>query len=473
MAPEIKPSSEKMKHCSDIDRSLRHPVMFFFTAGSLWLVVALFFGVVASMKLYAPGFFCECAGFQYGRVFPAHINALIYGWGVQVGFGVLIWLMARLSQRPIRNAISLLVAGHIWNFAVALGVMGILLGHGTGKPWMEFPNFVWPVLLGVYAVIGITAFISFCSRCEEKANMAQWYLLGAVCWFPWVFLTANLYVNVFDVQPIMAAAVNAWFRSALTFLFFTPVAIGSAYYMVSKVVGRPIPSGGYPMVGFWALAVIAPWAGMQSITGAPIPSFLQLAGGVAGMLIVFPLFLVGVGLVKTTKGDLKIIENSPALRFTIAGVLGMLVLAVLSAVFSFPEVLKMTQFTNAGYGYDMVALYGFFSMCMFGTIYYSVPCIIGCEWPSPRLIRWHFMGSIYGIVFIAVIGTVAAGIQQGGVQEDVALSWMDVVVTSIPYTAGMVIAWLFILLSNVFFFIHLAWVWLRFAKGKRNLTQRA
>jgi cytochrome c oxidase cbb3-type subunit 1 len=464
MSAETKPSSEPAKHCSDVDHSLRHPVMFFFTAGSVWLAIALFFGIVASIKLYAPGFLGECSGIQYGRSFPAHINALIYGWGVQVALGVLIWLMARLAKRSCNHAITILVAGHFWNLAVALGMIGILLGYGTGKPWMEFPTFVWPVLLAAYAIIGISTLITFRIRREKKTNITQWYLLGAVFWFPWIFFTANLYVNVFDVQPLMATAVNAWFRSALTFLFFAPIAIGSAYYLIPKVTERPIHNSTYSIVGFWALAVIAPWAGMQSIMGAPIPTFLQFTGATAGILIALPLFLAGINLLKTTKGELKTIENSPTLRFTMAGVFGMLVLGVLSAVLSFPSVLKITQFTNAGYGYDMVALYGFFSMSMFGAIYHIVPRITRHEWLSPRLIRFHFMFSIYGIVFIAIFGTLVAGFQQGAIQENIELSWMEIAVSSMPHTAGMGIAWLFILISNAFFFLNLTFMWLRLGK---------
>ena len=69
--------------------------------------------------------------------------------------------------------------------------------------------------------------------------------MGAILWFPWVFLTANLYVNVFDVHPLMAAAINGWFRHALIFLFFTPIAIASAYYIASKVTGRAIYNYSY------------------------------------------------------------------------------------------------------------------------------------------------------------------------------------------------------------------------------------
>ena len=109
---------EEVQLRSDIDRSLRHPVMFFFTSGAAWLAVSLVLGIIASVKTHNPAFLGEFSFIQYGRAFPAHINTLVYGWGAQAAFGVMIWLMARLSRQPSKNAGTLLVAGHVWNLAV-------------------------------------------------------------------------------------------------------------------------------------------------------------------------------------------------------------------------------------------------------------------------------------------------------------------------------------------------------------------
>jgi len=86
--------------------------------------VSLILGIIASAKSHNPAFLGECGFFQYGRSFPAHINTLIYGWGAQAAFGVMIWLMARLSRQPSKNAGTILVAGHIWTLASALGSTG-------------------------------------------------------------------------------------------------------------------------------------------------------------------------------------------------------------------------------------------------------------------------------------------------------------------------------------------------------------
>ena len=130
-----------------IDRSLRHPVMFFMTSGAAWLAVSIILGIVSSAKVHSPEFLNEVGWLTYGRVFPAHMNALIYGWGMQAAFAVIIWMMARLSRKECTAAGLILTAGHVWNFGVSVGIIGILSGNGTGMPWLEFPAFTWPVLM--------------------------------------------------------------------------------------------------------------------------------------------------------------------------------------------------------------------------------------------------------------------------------------------------------------------------------------
>ena len=37
-----------------IDRSLRHPVMFFLTSGAAWLAVSIVLGILSSWKIHSP-----------------------------------------------------------------------------------------------------------------------------------------------------------------------------------------------------------------------------------------------------------------------------------------------------------------------------------------------------------------------------------------------------------------------------------
>jgi cytochrome c oxidase cbb3-type subunit 1 len=455
---------------ASIDRSLRHPVMFFLTSGAAWLAISILLGVIASAKVHNPGFLADCAWLTYGRVFPAHMNALVYGWGMQAAFAVIIWLMARLSRKECTAAGTILAAGHVWNIGVGLGVVGILAGYGTGMPWMEFPAFAWPVLLVSYCAILIWSFIQFRVRPEGHVFISQWYILAAMIWFPWVFITANTLLHCMPGHPVMAAGINAWFKSAMIFLFFTPVALGAAYYLAPKVTGRPVFSYSLAKLGFWSLAIIAPWAGMQKLAGAPIPYFLPYLGAAATALLFIPAIAAAVNLIRTMLSAPETLAESPSLRFTMAGIIGLAVLAVAAVLLNLPgSTLKMTQFSLSGYGFDVLAIYGFFTLVMFGATYFIVPRVTRREWLSRRLIKMHFLFSAYGVVFVALIA-LFGGLLQGAGQEDWQQPWEDAASRAIPYAVASTFSWGLILFSNVFFFIHLALMWMRLGRRSSHPT---
>lgn len=455
---------------SDIDRSLRHPVMFFMTSGAAWLAVSIVLGIISSAKVHSPEFLASCGWLTYGRVFPAHIAALVYGWGFQAAFGVMIWLMARLSRQQCRSAGTILTAGHVWNLAVSVGLIGILAGAGTGVPWMEFPTFIWPVLLLTYFVIVVWSFIQFRVRPAGYVYITQWYLVAAMIWFPWLFLTANLLVNVIPGHPVMANAIAAWFKYGLLFLFFTPVALAAAYYLAPKVTGRPVYSYSLAKLGFWSLAIIAPWAGMQKLTGAPVPFFLPYLGAAATALLFIPAIAAAVNILRTTMTAPKTVEQSPSLRFTVAGIIGLLVLGFAGVFLNLPgSTLRVSQFSLSGYGFEILALYGFFSFVMFGAVYFIVPRVTRREWLSRRLITMHFFFSIYGIISVSLVA-LFGGLMQGMGQEQWMQPWENAATRAYPYAILTTVAWAFILFSNIFFFLHLTLMWLRLGRRSSHPT---
>ena len=444
---------------ASIERSLRQPVVFFLTTGAAWLAMALVLGVLASLKVHQPDFLGSCAWLTYGRVFPAHLNALIYGWGMQAAFAMIIWWMARLSRKECTTAPAILTAGCVWNLGVALGSLGILSGHGTGMPWMEFPAFVWPVLLLSYCAIVIGPFIQFRVRRKGPVSITPWYLFAAVIWFPWIFITVNALLHWLPGHPVMAAAINAWYQSALVYLFLTPVAFGVVYELVSQVTGRPAPGDGLAKLGFWSLAIIAPWAGMQRMAGVPMPVFLPLFGAAACVLLWIPVCAVTTHLWRALRTGPRLLARDWGLRFILAGVACLMLRVLAAMALNQPDFsLPFTQFSLLGTGLDMLTLYGFFSLVMFAAIYSILPRVIGHEWLSPKLIQWHFLFSVYGLVIITGVAIIG-GLTLGMIQEDWKQPWMSAVSVAKAHAAATTFAWCLILLSNVFFFVHLIGMW--------------
>src|SRR5262249_57227292 len=58
----------------------------------------------------------------------------------------------------------------------------------------------------------------------------------------------------------------------------------------------------------------------------------------------------------------------------------------------------VTHFTHYTIGHAHLGLYAFYTMMMFGSMYYIVPRLTGWEWSSARLIRLHFWFTAVGIL---------------------------------------------------------------------------
>lgn len=441
-----------------IDRSVKGPVLFLFTNAAFWLMASTLMGFIAAVKLVSPGFMDWGSWLTYGRLQPAHMDALVYGWGIQAGLGVALWLMARRTAVVLKGGQGTLITlGVLWNIAVTVGIFGILGGGNRSIEWLEFPQGVWPVMLGIFVVYAFKI-VNMAAKPErtEGFMVSTWYILAACLFFPWIFITANSLLNNMELGAL-GAAINSWYVHGVILLFFVPIGVGSAYYFIPKITGQPIHSAQLAQMGFWMLVILGGWTGMQRYIGGPLPAWMLSIGAMAGVLLLIPVGVVGLNHHLTTLGQHNQVGSSPTLRFTFFGALfypvSGLVLALLSASWSGMAL----QFTHAWYGYQIVAVYGFFSMCVFGAIYYIVPRLAGCEWLSVRLIRNHFWFSVYGIATI-VVTSVVGGIQHGGGLNDVAnwnSSFWGVVMNSRPYISARAVAWALILWSNFWFLIHL------------------
>ena len=453
-APPYDVTPEDILQRVAIDRSTRLPVLFFFTSAAAWLLISTILGLVSSIKLVAPGFL-GIDWLNYGRSQPAFLNALLYGWAFQAGLGVMIWLMARLCRTELKNPITLVVAGHFWNAGVAAGLVGILAGYGTAMKWLEFPSFVWPILLVSYSLIVVWLVVMFSARRKGSVFISQWYLLAACFSFPWLYLTANLILNVFKGTGVAGPVIASWYANNILFLWLVPVGLASTYFIIPKIVGKPIHSYQFATLAFWGLMGIAPWAGAQSLIGGPIPAWMPSIGAAAQVLLLIPVLAVGINHYLTVKGSHKLIEVSPSLRFTFFGSIGYVVTAVSAAVLSS---LSLSRYTAFGYAQDAVTITGiymFFTMSMCGAIYFIVPRITGCEWVSGGRIRFHFWGSAYACISLVVV-LLTAGFSHGAGADNWDTDMGDAVTFSSGYLVGRIISWVFLAAANAVFLHHLA-----------------
>ena len=452
-----------------IDASTRGPVLFFLGNAVLWLLAATVFGFITSIQLHNPGFLADIPWLTYGRLWPAYTNILCYGWASLAGMGVAIWLMARLCRVKVRFGSVLIGGAILWQIGLTFGIVSILAGRSSGVEWLEIPTASAVLMLIGYALVGLWGIVLFGLRKETSAYISVWYLIGAFVWFPWVFATAHLTKSLPQLQGVVQNIIAAWASQSFISVWVTAVGLAIAYYLIPKVINRPIFSYNVATIGFWSFILFAGLTGATRLSGGPVPAWLVTLSISANILLLVQIITVGVNLVRTMGGQYHMVYHSPTVRFTNFGVVAFLigsVLGLLSSLRSGDRILHFTQFQTAQMH---IMLYAFFSMVIFGAIYYILPRLVGCEWLSSSMITLHFYGSAYGggmMIAMLLFGGIASGLSF----VDPQATFAQIIQIGFVYLPGRSLAWFLISVGHLIFALHFVLMLLRIGQPGGEAT---
>ena len=442
---------------NQVDGSIRLPALFFVVAAILWLVVGTAFSLISTLQSYLPDFMSSCEFITYGRLAPAAANALLFGWTCNVIFALGLWIIARLSLAPIPSGGLLLVAGLFWNLGVKVGLFGIFAGDLTTAEGLEFPGYATPILLFAYTLIAVWGVMAFRARQGEGVFVSQWYILGALFWFPWFYTVAQFMVVWFPARGVVQSITSAWYTGNLLNLWLAPMALATAYYVIPKVLGRPIHSYNLALLGFCSLALLGSWTGVAQLIGGPVPIWVSSVGIVASVMMIVPVMTNSLNLYLSVKGAGTELWRSPALRFVVFGVTAYFLASMIGSAMTFRSVSEILHFTTFASGQSLHLSYGFFSMVMFGGLYFMVPLLTKVEWPSAGLITVHFWGSALGIT-ISVVALMLSGWMTGHQMNDVAVPFMDVVLTTTTWLKVGTVGTLCLTIGHLAFAVHFLWM---------------
>jgi cytochrome c oxidase cbb3-type subunit I len=464
--------AQQRTHLAEIDASCRGTLVLFFSAGLFWLLVGTLFALISSWKMHTPGFLADISWLTFGRVRPAHLNAVVFGFSSEAAIAVTLWLMCRLCRVPLMHAWVVNLAGVFWNIGVAIGIVGILAGHSTGIEWLEIPPYATPLLFVAYALMAIWGIITFRFRQEKHLYVSQWYLLAALFWFPWLYSAAQILLIMDPVRGVVQAAVNWWFAHNVLGLWFTPIGIAAIYYFIPKVLGVPVYKYSLSVIGFWSLALFYNWNGMHHLVGGPLPAWLITVSVVASVMMTIPVVTVGLNHHFTMWGSFHKLKESPVLRFMVFGGMSYTITSLHGVLLALRSVSEVTHFTHSTIAHAHQGMYGFFTMVMFGSIYYIMPRILQVEWPSARLIRLHFWASAIGIMLYVVPLTIG-GTLQGLAMLNPDVPFLDpnkysVVTMTLPYLRIRSVSGTVLLIGHLAFATSFIWIIARSIKAARQ-----
>jgi cytochrome c oxidase cbb3-type subunit 1 len=450
-------TAERRALLVEIDASCRRPLLFLFSNSLLWLMAGTLLALMASYKMHAPEFLADWSWLTFGRVRPAHLNTMVYGFASQAGIGVAIWLLCRLGRVPFMQGGLVMVATVFWNLGVTIGTIGILAGDSTSIEWLEFPKYATPIIFISYALIAIWAVITFRYRREKHLYVSQWYLLAALFWFPGLYAVANIMLVVHPMGGTVGAAVNWWYAHNVLGLWFTPIGLAAIYYFIPKVIGRPIHSYSLSVLGFWSLALFYNWAGVHHLIGGPMPAWLLTVGIVASVMMIIPVVTVAINQHLTMVGHFRQLKYSPTLRFMVFGAMSYTVVSLQGSSMAIRSLNEVTHFTHYTIAHAHMGVYAFFTMVLFGSIYYIMPRLTLREWPSATLIHIHFWAAAVGIL-LYVVPLSVGGVLQGLALNKPDIPFLKVVELTKPYLIMRTFSGIVLTVGHTAFAINFIWL---------------
>ncbi len=452
-----------------IDASTAGPVLFFFSSAVLWLLAATALGFVASVQLHYPRFLADVPFLTYGRVLPAYQHAMFYGWASQAGIGVGLWLLSRLCRVEMKLSGVLMIAGLFWNIGLTFGVIQLLAGQTSGVVGMELPGGAAGLMFYGNKLVSLWAAMIFGLRRQGPAYISVWYLLAAFLWLPWAFGLGYLAQQVSGVQGVMQSVVAAWASHSLMTMWITGVGLAAAYYLIPKVINRPIHSYNLATIGFWSWLAFGGLTSMVRLSGGPVPAWLVTLSIAAHILLIVQIVTVTANLVLTMQGQYHMVYHSPTIRFVFFGAIAFSTASVISLFASLRSVDAVLRFTDAVSALDTMFLYAFFSMAMFGAIYYIMPRLVGCEWLSSSMISLHFWGAAYGggmVILVLLFG----GIYHGATMGDPEALFSQVIESYFPFHVGRTLGLAFLSLGQLIFALHFLLMLLRIGQPGGQAT---
>jgi cytochrome c oxidase cbb3-type subunit I len=444
-----------------IDASCRVPLFVLFGGAAAWLVVSSLLALVASLTFHMPEKFGDCSWLTYGHVQPAADDALLYGFCIPAGLGVMLWIFARLGQTPLRGAFVPVVAAHLCHLGVLVGLVGIFVGDSTGFQWLEFPRGGSALLFFAYLLLGLWAMMNFSGRREGALFPSHWFLVAALFWFPWIYSTANILIVGWPVRGVVQAVIAWWFGNNLVFVWTSLVGLGAAFYFLPKFSGRPLQTYFYALFAFWTLMLFGSMRGVPA--GAPVPAWLPNLSALNSLMLVVPIITIAVIGWKTVCGAANQECKGGSFCMIKFGFVSFVLSGLMLFATACPHFSRLTQFTWFGAAQTQLQLYGFFTITMFGAIYYILPRAVGIEFAFPKLIRIQHWFAMLGIILF-VASLAIGGIEQGIKLQDASVPFADSTKTVLPFLRASTMGLLLMLIANLFFALNIfamiiAWKW--------------
>ncbi len=340
----------------------------------LLMIGAVLFSVML-IKLAVPTLFADTTFLSYGRLRPAAVSLLVYGFGGTLTQAAAYYLTPRLVGAPLRHQHIALLSGAGYGALVLLGVLVILFRGPAGPELAEFPPLLdWPLAAAsVVPALLVTAMIR--ERTEAGTYVSLLYVIGGVWWYPALYITGSLP----GLPNIGGFLQTSLVSGGMLVLAFPAAALAGAYYVVVKESGRPLFSGPMARAGFWTLAGAGLLAAPARFLGGPAPDWTESVVVMASMGLALSALTVLTNIWLTVSGEWETTGESLITRMILAGTVAYALVTLLMGASGFRSVAAVVGLTTWYDGLATGSMLVAIPILGLGLVFYAFPRTTGRE----------------------------------------------------------------------------------------------
>jgi cytochrome c oxidase cbb3-type subunit I/II len=380
-------------------------------SGLLWFPIFATFGIIMAIKFIVPTFLVDSALDTFGRIRPAHVNGLLFGFLSSGLIGAMYYVAPRLSHVSLYKPILGKISAVLWNVGVLAGVLLIMNGDTQAREYAEFPWIIDVMILITLIVIGITIIGTIIKRRERKLYVSLWFFAAIFLWFPIVYFIGNVMWRppTGALFGLSDAIVNWFYGHNVLGLWFTPFGLALWYYFIPKLSKRALYSVTLSLISFFALAFFYTGVGGHHLLQSSIPEWLKtIAVATSGLMMISVLtFATNIGM--TLRGAWHSVWSNVPLRFIVFGFINYILVSIQGTFQAFRDMNLYLHYSQWPVMHSHLALYGSFAITIMGMMYFLVPRLSGRKLWSKKLMDVSWWLTLLGfIIFMA--GMMLAGL---------------------------------------------------------------
>lgn len=430
-------------------------VKLWFFLSVLWFAFFTTFGLILAVKFFVPTFLSDADWLTFGRIRPAHVNGVLFGFISSGLLGAMFYIVPRLCAVKLRWPKFAAAIPIAWNAAILAGIIWILLGGSQGREYAELPWLIDVLVMVTLICMASVILSTIVRRKEKKLFVSLWYYAGTMLWFPIVYFIGNVmwHPESGALNGIIDGIFNWYYGHNVLGLWFTTLGVPAVYFAVSRIIKKPIYSHTLSLVGFFSIAFFYTGVGSHHLLQAPIPEWAKTTAVIMTVLMLVTVLAFGINIVLTMRGSWKKVVGNPILMFILFGFFNYEIGSIQGSFQGIRGTNLYLHFSQWPVSHSHITLLGGFGFLAAGMALWIIPHIFKSRVYSFKLLRVSWWTAFIGFTFFSL-----AMIITGLIQNADWFAHINVVETlitlRIPFvaravTGGMVVVAAYMVAVNV------------------------